>query len=302
MIENDGLTGDRGIGSVKNGEPTVQDGLNDQPGFPSARGALRKDSYLQSLEKGLAVLEAFTAEEPELTITQIAQRTSQDRAGARRALLTLAQIGYLNQNGKRFSLTARVLNLGYQYLSALPFWEQAHPVLEELSDELKETISIGVLDGRDVVFILRVPAKRLLTFDPSTGSRVPAHVHSLGHVLLGAMTDTELDAFLDGAELRAFTAKTVSDRRELRAMIRAAGDQGWAFAASQHEENLGGISVPLVDNRGRATAALNVNFIMDTEAEAKARGTMLPRLQLAARRIQYLMGRNGLPKGRQSRE
>lgn len=282
---------------MKNHEPDVQNGPKDQRGFPSARGALRKDSYLLSLEKGLAVLEAFTANEPELSIAQIAQRTSQDRASARRALLTLAQIGYLNQNGKRFSLTARVLNLGYQYLSALPFWELAHPVLEELSDELNETISVGVLDGRDVVFILRVPAKRLLTFDPSTGSRVPAHVHSLGHVLLGAMTDTELDAFLDAAELKAFTTRTVCDRRELRAMIRAAGDQGWAFAASQHEENLGGISVPLLDHRGRMTAALNVNFIMDTEAEAKAHGTMLPRLQLAARKIQHLMGRNAPAQG-----
>ncbi|MGB3067430.1 MAG: IclR family transcriptional regulator C-terminal domain-containing protein [Ottowia sp.] len=258
-------------------------------GRQSTRGALRPDAFLQSLEKGLDVLESFQFTKPVQTIAEVAACTGHDRATTRRALLTLVQKGYLAQNGKHFSLTAKVLGFGYQYLAALPFWAQAHPVLEELSDELNETISIGVLDGWDVVFILRVPAKRLLTFDPSTGSRVPAHVHSIGHVLLASLQAAELDAFLGQLELTSFTPNTIRNRRELRAHLLQAGQQQWAFANSQHELNLGGVSVPIKNHHGKTLAALNVNFIMDADAERRARGHMLPRLQLAARRIQQSM-------------
>jgi IclR family pca regulon transcriptional regulator len=257
----------------------------------SVQGGLRADAFLQALEKGMAALETFTARTPRLSIAEVAERTGQDRATARRALLTLTQMGYLTHEHKRFALTAKVLGFGYQYLAALPFWAQAHPVLEELSDELNETISIGVLDGDDVVFILRVPAKRLLTFDPSTGQRVPAQVHSIGHVLMSTWSDTALAAHLNQLVLQRFTSQTLADKETLRQAIVAVRSQGWAMVGSQHEDNLGGISVPLLDARGNAIAALNVNFIIDSEAQQRAVGVMLPRLRLAARRIQQSMPR-----------
>ncbi|MEM5329260.1 IclR family transcriptional regulator C-terminal domain-containing protein [Paraburkholderia sp. JHI2823] len=270
----------------------------DQGGTSSARGSLRPDSYLRSLEKGLAVLHAFSPSKPQLTITEVAHRTGQDRAAARRAMLTLTQLGYLVQEGKTFRLTARVLGFSYQYLAALPFWQQAHPVLEALSDEMNETISIGVLDGQDVVFVLRVPAKRLLTFDPSTGTRVPAQVHSIGHVLLAGLQDQEFERFISNTTFTRFTAASIVNDYDLRCVVATARQQNWAFASSQHEENLGGVSVPLRDARGQMLAALNVNFIMDSDSRRRAVEDLLPRLQLAARRIQEAMPEQAINRGR----
>lgn len=275
---------------MKNDNKNADKDAASVTGLTAANKAVpRKDAYLQSLEKGLATLAAFTAKKSFWTIADIAQHTGQDRATSRRALLTLAHLGYLKNDGKHFSLTAKVLGFGYQYLAALPFWAIAHPVLEELSTQLGETVSVGVIDGADVVFILRVPAKRLITFDPSTGSRVPAHVHSLGHILLSTWSAPDLEAFLREVTYTKFTRQSVETEAELRATIDKARKQGWAFTSSQHEENLGGLSVPLLDARGRVLAALNVNFIMDSDAESRAIGTMLPRLQLAARRITQSM-------------
>ncbi|GAA4335319.1 IclR family transcriptional regulator [Pigmentiphaga soli] len=246
---------------------------------------LRKDAYLQSLEKGLAVLNAFTVDTPELSIADIAERTGQDRASARRAVLTLTHLGYTRQAGKKFSLTPRVLTFGYHYLGALPFWAAAYPVLEALSDELNETVSIGVLDATEVVFVLRVPAKRFLTFDSSIGSRVPAHLHSIGHLLLAALPDDDLDAYLDQVELSPVTPFSITGKAELREQILAARRQGWSLTSRQYEENYCGIAVPLADGAGRAIAALNVSLVVDRDAGRRATEDILPRLRLAAKRI-----------------
>jgi IclR family pca regulon transcriptional regulator len=250
-----------------------------------AKSAPRKDSHLQSLEKGLAVLGAFTAKQPFLSITEIAQKTNQDRASARRAVLTLTHLGYVRQQGKRFSLTARVLAFSYQYLAALPFWGVAQPVIEELSDQINETVSIGALDGRDVVFILRVPAKRLLRFDPSIGSRVPAHLHSIGHVLLAALPEPAMRDFAGAVEFKPVTPHSLDSMEALEANLEATRARGWAFTALQYEDAYGGISVPLEDRNGNTLAALNVSFIIDSDAERRAIEDILPRLKLAARKI-----------------
>ncbi|MDB5777373.1 MAG: pcaR [Herbaspirillum sp.] len=251
---------------------------------------LRKDAYLQSLENGLAVLAAFTAAQPFLSIADVALKTRQDRASARRALLTLAHLGYLRHSGKRFSLTARVLNFGYQYLSALPFWSVAQPVMEELSDQLNETVSIGVLDGHDVVFLLRVPAKRLLSFDPSIGSRVPAHLHSIGHVLLATLSASALEDFVRAIDFAPRTSYSLSDPGILHAQLEATRTSGWSMTARQYEEGYGGISVPLTDSDGNVLAGLNVSFIMDSDAGRRATEDILPRLKLAMRKIQESAG------------
>ncbi|MDB5941984.1 MAG: pcaR [Ramlibacter sp.] len=276
--------------------PTPRAPASAQAGADESRGGLRPDSYLQSLEKGLAVLHAFTAARPWLTMAEVADLTGQDRAAARRALLTLHQLGYLSQRGKHFGLTAKVLGFGYEYLAALPFWALAHPVLEALSDELNETISIGVLDGADVVFILRVPAKRLLTFDPSTGSRLPAHLHSLGHILLAQLPDNELQPVLKRVKYTRFTPRSVMTEQELQDYIARARNQGWASSSCLYDEIIGGISVALKDRQGTTLAALNVSYVVDSDAERRSVADILPRLQLAARRIQEAMPAAAAPR------
>ena len=245
----------------------------------------RKDSYLQSLEKGFAVLDALGLSGGPLTISEIAERTGQDRASARRALLTLAHLGYVRQTNRRFSLAPRTLTLGYRYLASLPFLPLAQRVIEELADELQETVSVGVLDGPDIVFVLRVPVRRFLSFDASVGSHVPAHLHSMGQTLLAAQPRADWPALLDTLDLRPFTPFSISDRDTLAHRLEAVREQGWAFTNQQYEEGYCGVAVPLFDTDGAPIAALNVSFAAGQDAERRAEHDILPRLKLAARRI-----------------
>ena len=145
------------------------------------------DSYVQSFARGLAVIRSFSAEAPAQTLTEVAQRTHLTRAGARRILLTLQQLGYVEAQGRLFRLTARTLDLGFAYLSSLPLWNLAEPVMESLVGEVKESCSAAVLDGNDIVYVLRVPTHKIMSINLGTGSRLPAYCTSMGRVLLAGL-------------------------------------------------------------------------------------------------------------------
>jgi len=251
----------------------------------STPASIRGDSYLQSLDKGLSVLNSFDINAAALTISEVAERSGFDRAFVRRALLTFTHLGYLHSDGKRYALTPRVLDFGSRYLGALPFWRVAPPVIQELADELNETVSIGVLDQMDTVFVLRVPARRLLSFDPSIGSRVPAHLNSIGRMLMAEMTPAVLATFMARLDLRTFTEHTVTDASVLRADIDLVREQGWSFTSEQYEVGHCGIAVPLRGAKGPAVGALNVSLLADKSARDRAIDALLPRMRLAARRI-----------------
>jgi len=238
-----------------------------------------------SLAKGLDVLESFDRRDPALTIAEVADLAGLDRAGARRVLLTLKHLGYLASDGKRFRLAPRVLSLGYRYLAGMPFWPSVQPVMEQLATELGETVSIGVLDGADVVFVWRVPGRRLLTFDPEIGSRVPAYVSSVGHILLSALDDNLLKSYLRSLVLRRYTPHTVMSKSEFRQQIRAAGAQGWSCVRRQYEDNFFGVAVPIVGPDGRIAAALHVGGVLDSRGSRSTVEEILPRLRVAALKI-----------------
>lgn len=247
----------------------------------------RKDAYLLALAKGLDVLEAFGSQEPALSISEVAAIAGIDRAGARRALLTLEHLGYLTSHAGQFRLTSRVLSLGYRYLRSLPFWRVAQPVMEQLAAELGETVSIAVLERSDVVFVWRVPGRRLLTFDPHVGSQIPAYVSSAGHVLLSALEGDAFKSYLQALVLHRYTSHTIAGKSELARRVRLAGQQGWSFVRQQYEENFFGIAVP-IKVLERTVAALHVGGVFDRSADRRAVDDLLPRLRVAALKISNL--------------
>src|SRR6266404_4828682 len=161
--------------------------------------------YVQSLERGLSVIRAFDADHPKLTLSEVATATGLSRAAARRFLHTLVRLGYMHNNNGRFSLRPRILELGYAYLSSLSLPEVAMPHLEELVEQVRESSSVSELDGEDVVYIARVPTKRIMTVAISVGTRFPAYATSMGRVLLADMPDEWLDAYLSQVSLHHFT-------------------------------------------------------------------------------------------------
>jgi IclR family transcriptional regulator, pca regulon regulatory protein len=241
--------------------------------------------YAQSFARGLEVIRAFGDDRPVVTLSDIAKRANMTRATARRLLHTLVAEGYAKTDGKYFSLTPRVLDLGYSYLSSMSIWGAAQNYVEQLVEQVHESASISVLDGDDIVYVLRVPTKRILKSSLSIGSRIPAHVISMGRIQLAALTDEELDAYIDRVQLRAFTARTLTDKTLLKARILEDRKQGWSVVSGELEEVIAGIAVPILSKTGRTVAALNVSLYPERLAEPGKHEFLLRHLQSAARNI-----------------
>jgi IclR family pca regulon transcriptional regulator len=206
------------------------------------------DHFVQSLERGLAVIRAFDAAHPQRTLSEVARETGLTRAAARRFLLTLADLGYVRADARRFALTPRVLDLGYAYLSSLELPEIAEPHLERLVAEVHESSSVSVLDGADVVYVARVSVSRIMHVAINVGTRFPAHATSMGRVLLAGLEPGALDAHLGRTELRPLTPRAIATPAALRAELARVRRQGWALVDQELEAGLRSIAVPI---RGR---------------------------------------------------
>lgn len=241
---------------------------------------------IQSLVRGLSVIRAFDADHADMTLSDVARRTDLSRATARRILHTLAALGYVATDGKRFSLRPRVLELGYTYLSSLNLPEIATPHLEKLTIAVNESSSVALLDDGDIVYVARVPTRRIMTVAINVGTRFPAHLTSMGRVLLAGLDPEARSDALDRLDLTPRTNHTITDRRQLEAELARVGDQGWALVDQELEEGLRSIAVPLHDETNIVVAAVNVSTTTRRGTPEAIRAEILPHLQAAARAIE----------------
>lgn len=247
--------------------------------------AERSTDFVKSLERGLAVIRAFDANNTALTLSDVAKSTGLTRAAARRFLLTLAELGYVRSDGRRFMLSPRVLELGHAYLSSLSLPEIALPHLRSLVAEVHESSSMSVLDASEVVYVARVPAKRIMSISISVGTRFPAFATSMGRVLLAGQSDDWLDDYLDSADLTPITARTIADPEQLRAELVRTRKQGWALVDQELEEGLRSLAVPVHDIDGRVVAGINVSVHTSRGSAAAVRAELLPQLLATAESI-----------------
>jgi IclR family pca regulon transcriptional regulator len=267
----------------------------NRPAVPSAvparsAGRVGERDFVRSLAKGLAVIAAFGRKRSALTLSEVAEITGQSRAAARRALLTLTALGYAAEDGRRFRLTPKVLDLGFSFLASLDLWEAAYPIMREVSEATGESCSAAVLDGDEIVYVARVPARRIMSVSLGVGARLPAACTSLGRVLLATLPDAALAARLAAADLVARTPHTVTDREALRRIVRAAGAEGHAIVDQELEMGLISLAVPLENRRGETVAALNVSSHAGSTRPDDMRARHLPVLRAAAVRIAKVMG------------
>ena len=248
------------------------------------------DSYVQSFARGLEVIRSFSATAPQQTLSEVAAQTGLTRAGARRILLTLQTLGYVETDGRQFRLTPRILDLGFAYLSSLPIWNLAEPVMEDLVEEVRESSSAAVLDGLDIVHVLRVPTHKIMRTNLGVGSRLPACWTSMGRMLLAALPDEELQARLAAHPLQRWTEHTATDVPTLLTRIRQARQQGWCLVNQELEEGLISIAAPLTNRTGQTVAALNISGQANRTSAEVMQEAMLPALLKAAKLISRMMG------------
>lgn len=242
--------------------------------------------FVQSLARGLAVIRAFDAEHAVLGLSDVARRADLPRAAARRFLRTLDTLGYVRTDGRTFALTPRVLELGFSYLSALSLPEIAQPHLERLSHEIGESVSAAVLDGADIVYIARVPTRRIMSVRITIGTRFPAYATSMGRVLLAGLPADAAADVLASSAVEALTDRTRTDRAALLAEVDAVRARGWALVDGELEPGLRSIAAPIHGRDGSVVAAVNVSTSATRDTVAHLRETYLPRLLAAAGAIE----------------
>jgi IclR family pca regulon transcriptional regulator len=242
--------------------------------------------FVRSLERGLSVIRALGNPGPGLTLSEIARELSSTRASARRTLLTLERLGYLRGEGRRFSLTPKVLELGHGYRAGLALPEVARPHLQQLMHETDEFCSMSVLDGDQTLCVARVAPARIMNVAMPVGTRLPAYATCVGRVLLAELDDGELDAYLRRVELRPLTPATIVSAPQLRDELLGVRRRRWALVDQELERGLRSIAAPVRDAAGRVVAAANVGAHAGRVTVATLRRALLPALQATAQSIE----------------
>ncbi|QIL71702.1 helix-turn-helix domain-containing protein [Diaphorobacter sp. HDW4B] len=248
------------------------------------------DTYVQSFARGLEVIRSFSASAPEQTLSEVAARTGLTRAGARRILLTLQTLGYVASDERHFRLTPKILDLGFAYLTSMPMWDLAEPLMDQLVDKVHESCSTAVLDDLEIVYVLRVHTHKIMSTNLSVGSRLPAFWTSLGRVLLADLPEAELKERLARLPRQQYTQYTATDDATLLDRIREAREQGWCLLNQELEEGLSSIAAPIKDRAGHTIAALNISGHSSRTSIEQLKNELLPQLLQTSQAISRLMG------------
>lgn len=243
------------------------------------------NTTVQSLVRGLAVIRSFGGDRPRQTLSEVAEETGLARATARRFLHTLVTLGYADTDGSSFWLTPRVLELGFSYLSALELPSIAQPRLEQLSRTLKESSSLSVLDGTDIVYVNRVPVRKIMTVSITIGTRFPAFATSMGRVLLSDLSDSELEDYWSKAELNPLTPRTITAREKLVAELKVIRDQGFSIVDQELEPGLRSVAAAIYSPSGKVIAAINVSTQSSLRPIEEVKQSVVPELLKTARAI-----------------
>ncbi|MBA5689077.1 IclR family transcriptional regulator domain-containing protein [Rugamonas apoptosis] len=275
--------------TTTNNPPAAEPAPAREPTISEQIDALTDPSFMTSLARGLAVVQAFSDSRKPQTIANISQKTGIPRAAVRRCLHTLRELGYVEAELNNFSLRPKVLTLGYSYLSSTPLTVSAQPYLNNISRTLNESSSLAVLEDDEVLYVARAATSRVMSVALNTGSRLPAYCTSLGRVLLAHLPADELDQYLARTRLRPMTDNTVTSVKRLREILAGVRQAGYAVNDEELELGLRSIAVPVRGASGKVLAALNVGAQAARVSVAQLEQEFLPVLQRGAQELAILL-------------
>jgi IclR family transcriptional regulator, pca regulon regulatory protein len=217
-------------------------------------------NFMTSLARGLIVIQAFTQQSPQMTISQLSIKTGLSRAAVRRCLYTLTKLGFAGaEDGSRYSLRPRMLTLSHTYTTSNTLSTAAQPILERMSATLRESFSVATLDGEDIVYIARTQVNRVMAVDLHIGSRLPAYCTSMGRILLAWLPTEQLEQYLAKVNLIPHTTRTITSIEKLRLALRNIRRNGYAICDQEYEVGLRSLAVPVYSSTGRVVATLNLS-------------------------------------------
>ncbi|MBS1799295.1 MAG: helix-turn-helix domain-containing protein [Acidobacteria bacterium] len=243
-------------------------------------------NFMTSLARGLVVIQAFTQQNPQMTISQLSVRTGLSRAAVRRCLYTLTKLGFAGaEDGSRYSLRPRMLTLSHTYTASNTLSSAAQPILERMSATLRESFSVATLDGDDIVYVARTTVNRVMAVDLHIGSRLPAYCTSMGRILLAYLPPDQLEAYLTRVALTPFTTRTVTSIEKLRMLLRTTRRNGYALCDQEYEVGLRSLAVPVLAPNGRAVATINLSGSAPRLSTLEMQTRFLPYLRNAANEL-----------------
>jgi IclR family pca regulon transcriptional regulator len=247
--------------------------------------------YLATLERGLSVLRVFGRETPQMTLSEVAQRTRLSPAAARRCLNTLVRLGYVAKHHRQFLLRPEVMSFASAYLDSMSLGELVRPHLQAVRDATGDSSSFAVLSGEDVLYLVHVSTNRMVRLAAGIGTRFPAYATSLGRAILAFETPQVREAYLGAVEFTAFTAHTITTREGLAAVLARTRAEGYAATKDELDYGLISIATPILDADGRAVAAINCSTSTSRVAMEELVDSRLPTLRNAGRHIESALRR-----------
>ena len=248
--------------------------------------SIQKRDFAQTLARGLEVLQAFNVERPHATTTQVAEIAGISRAAARRILLTLRELGYVEEVTTHYwRLTPKVLRLGFAFFSSQSIWSVIADDVRALAQEVNEPCAVAVLDGTDILYVIRDSTRRIISTHVSPGERLPAYAASLGKVLLAALPEPELERYFEIETLPRRTKKTITSKQALQRALSQVRSKDYAIADEEMEDGLISIAVPIRVSTGEVIAAINLSSHTSRMSLDELVSRMLPKLRRAAGRI-----------------
>lgn len=240
----------------------------------------RPPEFVEALAKGLTILETFGAGRSEMTLSEVARAAGLTPAAARRSLITLEHLGYVGHENKRFHLKPKVMGLGSSFYFAARIDELLQPDLRHVVDTHGDASSVASLHGEDVIYIAHYTVQSARRASAVVGARYPAHATSLGHVLLAGLSQDRFEAYLEKADLKALTSRTITSKEVLRDVVAQVHEQAYATTVDQLDYGITALAVPIRGTDGATVGALNSSGYS---------GLVTPE-QLVAERLQTLRG------------
>ena len=247
--------------------------------------------YLSTLERGLSVLRAFGRDNPQMTLSEVAELTKLSPAAARRCLNTLVKLGYVAKHHRHFLLRPEVISFASAYLDSMSLGELVRPHLQAVRDETGDSSSLAVLSGFDILYLVHVSTNRMVRLAAGVGTRYPAYATSLGRAMLAFEQEGVRNHYLDTGTFTPFTEHTVTGRAELRKLFHAVRKEGYSATQDELDYGLISIAVPILDGAGRSLAAINCSTSTSRVGKDELIRTRLPILQTAARVIEQALQR-----------
>ncbi len=218
-------------------------------------------AFVRSLGRGLAVITSFGEQRPQQTLSEVAEAVGIDRSTARRFLLTLVQLGYIEQEGRLFRLRPQALQLGYAYLSSLPWWRGAQRIAERLRDKVGHNCAIGVLDGGHVLYVAYASTARFPVLNRSVGVHLPAFATAIGRILLANLEPEAIERHLAQTHLQKLTPTTLIDRKQILQALADIRRNEFAYVDQELEVGLRSIGVPIHNRGGDVVAAMSISLV-----------------------------------------